>query len=281
MSTWVVCQMCCSEAALYSATERSPTGRSYEAFYCPECYKAKYLEGPGPSLAFPRPRMTIRWWLALAGVWAVLNAVLAWFMRAGFVTGTPAQVRQWTILGFAGGNLAFALFLAWLASIAWILQVLWYRRTGGRFQLPRRNPTRSEFLLHLLGLWPFLMAAAVAGLVARYLTPQLGSLRGAWVPVFIVTYAVLPSVLSKRVREGYGYWIDRIRRDWLTASWLERGLKVGGIVWSVGWLGIIFAICENWIPVGNSLVRLCTLLAIGPVGQLSLFAALAVATRPR
>src|SRR5262249_43055400 len=95
----MLCQLCLDKSARISVTDRS-SGRPGMAFYCARCYAAKYVKSPPGAGAFPLPQFNIRNILIVVAVWAVPNAAVAWFMRSGYVTGTPDQLREWTILAF-------------------------------------------------------------------------------------------------------------------------------------------------------------------------------------
>src|SRR4051794_38130940 len=83
----MICQLCLGEAATERVTERLPSGRSREAQYCWSCYEARYLKPPPAGSHFPRLAFRLKNVMIHVAVWAVPNAVAAWIMRSGWVTG--------------------------------------------------------------------------------------------------------------------------------------------------------------------------------------------------
>ena len=95
-------------------------------------------------------------------MWAVPNAITAWVLRSGYVTGTPAQLRQWTIHAFSGINLVLGFFVTWGTLLAWLIKVMSYRRTGGLVPMPQQTLTPRQHLTLIVRMVPILAWCVVA-----------------------------------------------------------------------------------------------------------------------
>jgi hypothetical protein len=144
----MICRICFQAQATFHVLDRRSDDRLVESHYCPACYERKYVnpqtgwiavpDDPPPAdpPAFPQLRFTIRDLMILAAGFAVINAILALFLRSGLVGGTPAHVRAVTIRLFLIVNTLFAVFLAWFARYSWIKL---HELTGG-LPPPERKP---------------------------------------------------------------------------------------------------------------------------------------------
>ena len=116
----MLCQLCLSNVATYHLTERLPSGQFAEADYCAECYEVRCLKPP-LRRGVPQTEVHAQEHHDPDRGRAVPNAIAAWVMRSGYVTGTPAQIRQWTMAAFlALLNVFLAFWVAWLAVMAWL-----------------------------------------------------------------------------------------------------------------------------------------------------------------
>jgi hypothetical protein len=90
-------------------------------------------DDPPPDLtpAFPRPRFTIKDQMIVAGLFAILNAALALFMRSGLLKGTPAQIQEWTTEAFLIANPSFAIFLVEVVAFSRLRRLHLHQITGG------------------------------------------------------------------------------------------------------------------------------------------------------
>ena len=139
----MLCRMCFQAQATFHVLDRPSGDRLVESHYCPACYERKYINPPTGWIAvpddppptdppaFPRLRFTIRDLMTLAAGFAIINAVLALFMRSGLVGGTPAHVRAVTIKVFLVMNPFVAVFLAEFALYSWIKKLFLHELTGG------------------------------------------------------------------------------------------------------------------------------------------------------
>ena len=144
----VCCQLCLVRLARRHIAVPSPSGRVERADDCASCYEAKY-EKPSPAGArFPWPRFTIKAIMILVCLWAIPNALAAWVMRLGDITGTPEQIHLWTIQTFVAVNLAVGFAVAWGYLFIWLIRLAWFNRTGGLVPMPLKlNPDFPPMLL--------------------------------------------------------------------------------------------------------------------------------------
>ena len=137
------CQLCLTRKATCHVTQQVPGGRFEDTYYCSECYEAKYLKPPPSDHGLPRPRFTIKGVMVLVAVLSIPNAIAAWVMRSGYIVGTLAQLRQWTIDAFLAVNLVSGFFVVWFWLMTWVDQVKWYNRSGGIVTSPP-DPKRKS-----------------------------------------------------------------------------------------------------------------------------------------
>ena len=279
----MICRLCLAKAATHHMTERSPSGRFEEAHYCPEFCEAKYLKPPPPGSIFPRPRLTLKNIMILVGVWAIPNAVAAWVLRGGHVTGTPAQLRQWTIHAFLGVNCFLGFCGALMALGRWLNRVSWYKRTGGLLPMPEpKKLTIKQQASLIVWMIPLFAWAYVATVLDAWLTPKIWPIQRrspqlfalfAWAPLVPLLILVLSKDRALR---------ERLRQEWEAASRPERVFRVMTVAWGVGFLlaivmggqGLLRWGFVPWFPIPPVML-------IGIVVLVALKAALAASIRRR
>lgn len=283
----MICQLCLARLATRHVTELSSDDRFVEAQYCEDCYTAKYQE-PLPRRA-PRLSFTIKSFMILAGVWASPNAVTAWIMRSGWVTGTPAQVRIWTIQAFLAVNLVFGFFFVWFGLMTWFTRLMWHNQTGGLIPMPKHpklnRKQRVALLIQLLLMLVPLLALQIGALIlANWLAgkfpvfqrPQWFALiSAAWLLPFVAASFFLKNRKNSHIRE-------QIRQLWRTASWTERAVRAIAVGWTVGFLiaivvgspRLFFWGFTMWFPIPPVIL-------LWVVVQLALLAAVALAAKKR
>ena len=241
----MICQLCLVKVATRHVSEPCSDGRSVvEADYCEDCYTAKY-QNPLPRRA-PRLSFTIKSFMIVAGVWALPNAVTAWIMRSGWVTGTPAQMRLWTTQAFLGANLVFGFFFVWIGLMTWLSRLMWHNQTGGLIPMPNPKLNRSqrvELLRRLLlALVPLLALLFGALVLANWLAGKFPVYqRHQWFPL-IFTACLVPFVATSLLRNRKNNYLrERVRQLWRTASWTERVLRAIAVAWTFGFVTLIAA----------------------------------------
>jgi hypothetical protein len=137
------CWMCFQAQATFHVLDQPTADGLFESHYCAACYESLYIhpligsiavaDDPPPAdpAAFPRLRFTIRVLMTLAAGFAIINAVLALFMRSGLVGGTPAHVRDVTIRLFLFVNTLVAVFLVEFSLYTWTNKLFLHELTGG------------------------------------------------------------------------------------------------------------------------------------------------------
>ncbi len=223
----MICQLCLTKIATHNLTERSFDGRFVEAQYCEDCYAAKY-RNPQPRRA-PRLSFTIKSFMILAGVWALPNAVTAWIMRSGWFTGTPAQMRIWTIQAFLAVNLVFGFFFGWIGLMAWFSRLMWHNQTGGLIPMPNQKVDRRQLVALLIRL-PLLVLSILAWsfaaiFAAKWLAPKFGMAQIQLMNLLMLAPA-LPIIILSFMKNKH--LRDRIYQFWRTASPTERALRAVG-----------------------------------------------------
>jgi hypothetical protein len=277
----MICQLCLAKIATRHVAERSSDDRFIDAWYCEDCYGAKY-EHPSPVRA-PRPRFTIKSFMIVVGVWALPNAVTAWIVRSGWITGTPAQLRLWTAQAFLAVNLVFCFFFVWFGLMRWFTRLMWHNQTGGLVPVPKQKGTRQQLAALIVRLLLLVLAIMawqfVAIYIAKWLAPKVGLASFQLVnlllfaPVLPIT--VLSFLKNKHLR-------GRIHQLWRTASPTERALRATALAWTLGFLPVIAVGGERllfwgftfWFPIPPVILLLI-------VVQVALLAAVAVAARRR
>ncbi len=277
----MICQLCLARAATRHVTEPSSDGRFVEAWYCEDCYAAKH-QNPSPVRA-PRPRFTIKSFMILVGVWALPNAVTAWIVRSGWITGTPAQLRLWTAQAFLAVNLVFCFFFVWIGLMTWFTRLMWHNQTGGLVPVPKQKATRQQLialivrlllLVLAIGTWQF-----VAIHMAKWLAPKVGLASFQLVNLLLfapfLPIIVLSFLKNKHLR-------GRMAQLWRTASPTERALRATALAWTLGFLPVIAIGGERllfwgftfWFPIPPVILLLI-------VVQVALLAAVALAAKRR
>ncbi len=293
----MTCQLCLAKEATRFVSEQSPGGRLVRAYYCSECYVAKYRDPPPPSQGFPRPRYTLKTFMILVAVFSVPNAIAAWVMS--YVTGTPAQLRQWSIYAFLGVNVVLGFGVAWFSVVVWLGRLIWFNRTGGLVPMPAQQVRRQ-----LASLRPTLLFVAwcmVATSLMTWLTlmtrPVPRSRSRLFPSLFILFYLILvfgPPLaivvlrlsrdpgLRNRIRQNLRWKLNYIRQDWRMASRPELFLRSLALAWTVG-IFFVFGFggprllswgFMPWFPIPPVVL-------VGIVGQLLLTIAWALSIRRR
>jgi hypothetical protein len=283
----MLCHLCLSKPATMHLTEKLPSGKFGEAHYCSECYEAKYLKPPPGADSFPRPRFTLKKIMILIAVWTVPNAVTAWVMKSNRITGTPEQLREWTMTAFLAVNLVFAFYAGWLGLLTWLQRVTWYNQTGGALPMPveRRPPLKQQLKACVLFM-PFFAWIIAAIFLEHWLTPRIWpGRRGSIALLILLMWAPILAILTPLAVRGLRKnpaTRERIRLGWSLMSPVERVLRIVAILWMLGFLLLM-------IQMGPSLVRwgFTIYFPIPPafliviVGQIALMAGIAVAVRRR
>ena len=249
----MICQLCLVKTAARHHIQRSPSGRLAEGYYCQKCYEAMHLNPSSDEGALVRPRFTIRAMMVVVSVWALPNAVAAWIIRRGYVTGTPAELRLWTVYAFLGVNLLLAIYVTGFFYVAWLRKVAWFKRTGGLVAPPppasvRQQPAAlvlmSQFFAWCVSVivvvkwlklttWPTIQRFSPERSVLLLLLIML-------VPQLLVVALVLSRnrILRNRVQQRL---TNHIHQEWRLASGSERALKAAVIVWSLA-LPLLFMV---------------------------------------
>ena len=278
----MLCQLCLEKPATCHLTTRSRAGHFIEDHYCDACYAAKYLQPPAAAARFPRPRFTLKNVMILLGVWTVPNAVEAWVFRSGYVTGTPAQIRQWTVHTFLAVNLVLGFFVLWTYLLTWLGRVMWYKKTGDLVPIPQQRLNVRQLIVMLATLVPLLGWCLAAIFLERWLTPRIWPMQRHSIPLYMfMTWApLLPMVIVSFSRNSY--LRARISQDWRAASRQERLLRALAIAWSLGCVPLLVFGGRSLMTVGFNLwfpIPAALLIWVG--GQMALMAAVAFSVRRR
>jgi hypothetical protein len=278
----MLCQLCLENVATRQLTERSHSGGIVRADYCDRCFHAKYVEPPADSGRFPTPTFTIKNIMILAGVWAVPNAITAWVFRSGYVTGTPAQVRQWTVDSFLALNLVVGFFVVWLYLLEWLGRVMSYKATGNFLPMPRQRLTIRQSVHQVLAVVPLAAWCVAAGFLERWLTPRLWPSQRQSLPLqTLLMWAPLVPLMLVRLSKNR-YVRERMWQSWRSASPQERLLRLLAISWSVGLVLLVVFGGENLVMRGFKIwFPIPPIIFVGIVGQMALLAAAAFTTARR
>ena len=228
----MTCQLCVARAATHRVIDRSPAARSGPRYYCSQCYEAKYLTPPTQRNGFPKPRFTIKTLMLLVALFSVTNAIAASIMNSGIITGTPDQLRDWTICAFLAANLFPALGVLFFSVASWTDRVFIHNWRGGvripEVELtPRQRRTMIEWLLLSIA-W-----TAFAFLLSGWLLKMWpGQLSGTHV-VFLILPAPLPLIAIFKLTKDRAMRI-RIREDWKASSGPVRLLRIVVLAWLSG-----------------------------------------------
>jgi len=282
----MMCQQCLAEAVPCPGDELSVPGQFGKLPAPTAREKAKYVR-PAPLAGnFPRPRLTLKTIMFLVAIWAIPNAIATWVLRSGYITGTPAQVRQWTSDTFLAVNLGLAFFVVWTAVMRWLLRVIQFKRAGGQGPLPVRKlaPRQCAALgLRIVAILVLIYAwGAAAMFLVMWLTPKIWPIQQFSFPLFaLVMIAPLMTIAALRLWANPRS-LHPIRHEWRTASVPERVSCVALFAWTLGLIlapitggpSLLLFGRVSWFPIPPGLL-------IGVVGQLVLVAAVALTTRDR
>jgi hypothetical protein len=278
----MICQLCLESVATHHLTERSPSGRFALAHYCHRCYQAKLVEPPATSGSFPRPRFTIKNIMIISGVWTVPNAIAAWVFRSGYVTGTPAQIRQSTIDTFLAVNLLLGFFVVWIYLLTWLGRVMWYKKTRGLVPMPQQKITVRQLSHLLAGLVPLLGWCVAVTFVERWLTPQIWPMQRTSIPLYaLLMWAPLIPLMFVRFSRNR-FLRERIWQEWRAASRQERLLRILALAWSMGVILLVVFAGPTLLTLGfQRWFPMPPVLLVGVGGQVALLAAVAFSTSRR
>jgi hypothetical protein len=278
----MICQLCLARAATHHITDRSPSGRLEEAHYCRRCYRAKYFTPLHHASALPRPKLTRKRIVILAAVWAVANAVTAWIMTCGPLSGTPAEIREWTSEAFLGVNFVLGFFVVCGFWLEWFIQMMWYKRTGGLVPMPKDPPVRQQLAIFVHRVLPAVVWCVAAIFVDEWLTPKIWPNQRINLQLYtLLLWGPLLPIQTLRLSR------DRLLREliqqtWRTASVPERVLRTVMSAWSLGFLLVIMVGCAGlWHWESGPWFILPAVLLIAIVGQIVLGTAAALSIRPR
>ena len=279
----MICQLCLARVATRRVTERLPSGRLGDAYYCPDCYGAKYL-GPGPAGGggAPRLRLTLGLAMTLVGVWGVANALTAWVIKAGSRGWPPAQAGRWAARAFLGVNLSVGLFAGYVVVAGWLSRLLWHRRTGGLVPMPAQTPGFKGLAALSAWLASFMLWGLAAAVAAQWLTRAVWPSQRINMRLFaLVLWVPILSVVAARLW-GDRFFRDQVWQEWRVASASERAWRGVALAWSLGFVLLFVAEGPRVIFWGvRAWFLVPPFLLVGVVGQAALVAAVAWATRPR
>ncbi len=216
------CQLCVFSPATCRVTQREADGRSEEGFYCSSCYEAKYVKPPPTDQGVQRLRFTIKALMILVVVFSIPNAIAAWILRS--LSGTPQQIREWSVSAFLGINLILGFLIVWLFLQSWLEMVSWYNRTGGLVPMPKppipdRMLERASFVRTL----PVFLFAVVAIVLIEWIGPGIWlAQRGGRVVLLalILVPAFALFALSRLLKDRGAR--NRFRHQWTMLSRAER-----------------------------------------------------------
>jgi hypothetical protein len=273
-------QLCGSRAATHRIAPRSPAAPRDFWYYCAQCYEAKYLRCPGPGKGLPRPRFAIKHLMVLVAIFSVPNAIAALVMNSGLFSGTPAQLREWTIFAFLAANLLPAFHIAVIALLAWTDRV-WIDNWTGGVLIPQVELTPRQ--RRAMFLWLLLCVAwfAIAHILPVWLVKLWPSQLAGTYLVFLILPAPLPVIVFLSLATNRAMR-NRVRQQWKIAGLQERVLRLTALAWLIGTLLALgladldraFWGLRIWFPIPPVL-----LVWFGVT--VSLNAAMAISTRPR
>ncbi len=277
----MLCQMCLEADATIHMLDRPAADRFVEADYCQTCYHLKYVNPPASRPVLPRPRFTIKKLMIFAAVFAIPNTAVALLMRSGLITGTSAQIRDWTLQAILVANFFCGVIAAFILSQNWLQKAQWHKMTGGL--VPMTQP-RKLSLKEYLKL-PLVVASIVfwylAGLfLIDWLTPILwpGRRPDPALSTWILSAPLLAWVCLRL--KSNRHVVQRVRGLWRGASGRERTFRALALSWSFVIVIVMFS--ESWMRwFSNPIVSLCALSLIALGGQVIFFSGAVAVTRRR
>jgi hypothetical protein len=257
----MICQLCLVAPATEQGTTCLRSGRIREDHYCRACYEAKYVNPPPADASFPRPRFTLKYAMILVAAFAVPNAIAAWILRSGLITGTPEHIQRLTDKTFLAINGVLGILVVEYWLIDWLGRVYWYRRTGGVIPIPKaqtRRITWQEQSRSMLQFGVVLVWLNIAKWAARRIAFQMppsgvgGFLLFAW-----MFWVPVVGMLAIKLARGRSRWAQWTVQEWRISSGPERFWNVfsqvllGGLLsvmlWSSGWLRSVWVLL--FVPV--------------------------------
>ena len=243
---------------------------------------ARHLNTDTSASDFPWPRFTRKTVMLVAGVWTVSNALVACFMRSGYIPGTPAQLRRWALYVFVGGNLWFGFITVNLYLTFCLGKAIWYKKTGGFVPYPlEKATTRRDYLSSLIVAVTFVSWSVAAIFLETWLTPKIwpmqrGRANASMLAIILLTplFVLLTWTVWKH-RSGIVNWI---RKEWSGASRPERALKVVLISWSLV-ISLVMFLSPRLQSLGWPLMLVFSMLALSVITLIQ--AGIAITTRRR
>ena len=277
----MLCQMCLEAEATIHILDRPSTDELVDADYCQKCYHAKYVNPPARPPAFPRPRFTIKNLMIFAGLFAIPNAAVALIMRSSLITGTPDQIREWTLQAFLFANCYCGLMAAFIPTLNWLHKAQWHKMTGGLVPMTQpRKLSLKEYPRLLLLVVPMVLWYLAGLFLIDWLAPILWPGRRLD-PVLATLIVSAPLIAWAGLRlKSNRHLVERARGLWRGASRRERLFRVLALSWP---FVIGFLVLNNWWRFSNWnwMFLLCALISLLGVGKLILLASTVAVTRPR
>jgi hypothetical protein len=276
----MICDLCLANPATHRVTEGTSSGRFEDSLCCDACLNAIYVKR-SPPRDFPRPRFTLKNAMILLGMWTIPNALVSWIMRSGYITGTPDQLRQWTVQAFVGANLCFGFFAVHTYVLTWLSSVMYHRRTGGRVPMPVRTMTFVEYLHVFLCVLPVLAWSIIGVFLEWWLYRTQVWVRSIPVGSRLALILGLPysAILFLSLLRNPDF-LSSVRRTWRFASHRERFWRFLGASWSIAAIIGMFG-CPSFSTWSAPWFPISTLLMVMILGQVALLAAAAFSTRAR
>jgi hypothetical protein len=277
----MLCRMCLEAEATIHMLDRPSAEKVVEADYCPKCYDVKYVNPPDRPPAFPRPRFTIKNLMIFAGLFAIPNAAAALIMRSSLITGTPAQIREWTLQAFLFVNIYCGAMAAFGLSLNWLQRAQWHKMTGGLVPMtqPRKLSLKEYFKLFLI-LLPIICWYLAGLFLIDWLTPMLWpSRRPDPALSTLIISAPLLAWACLRMKSNR-HLVERVSAMWRGADRRERLFRILALSWPLV-IGIL--LISNWRNFlnGNWMFLLCAAIVLIGGGKLILFSSVIAVTRRR
>jgi hypothetical protein len=160
-------------------------------------------------------------------------------MRSLYITGTPAQVRQWNIYAFLAVNLVCGFFVVWFALDDWIKRVMWYKLTGGRAPIPEQIRTPRQLRTAMVWSVSLFVWCVIAFGLAILAAPEIWPVQRHSVRLFaLILWAPLLPILVFKLSTDRPMR-NRLQREWKTAGVAERILRAVALLWFVGFFLLV------------------------------------------
>lgn len=166
----MLCQICLQARATIHVRNHPSDDPQADSHFCPACFDREFVHPPdgwimvdddathraGPPPFFSRPRFTIRGLMILVGGSALVNAALVLFFRV-LISGTPAEIAEWTTRAVLFGNLYCAAIAALVLGFRWLVRWHWYATTGRWLSFSQLM--REARLMHEAGISDYMNRA--------------------------------------------------------------------------------------------------------------------------